>query len=181
MERCCGSRSKRPRSLTKNNNAWVFAGNSRHALTAPTRDNGPFESHKNGHFLMKELKLPWVNWHSPTAVVASSVFAEEGLLGHPWVTNLTPGGAWTLELDIARPAIRRWTKARLEALVSGNSDETPRRVLGSTSSSRRRRTPGPRTTPRRPLAGISSGRAGGRSEKTSPGTPRGPSRANLAP
>jgi hypothetical protein len=110
-------------------NAWVFAGNSRHALTASTRDNGPFESHKNGHFLMKELKLPWVNWHSPTAVVASSVFAEEGLLGHPWVANLTPGGAYTLEDNVAKPAIRRWTKARLEALVSGNSDETPRRVL----------------------------------------------------
>jgi hypothetical protein len=41
--------------------AWVFAGNSRHALTAPTRDNGPFESHKSGHFLMKELKFPWVH------------------------------------------------------------------------------------------------------------------------
>jgi hypothetical protein len=109
--------------------AWVFAGNSRHALTAPTRDNGPFESHKSGHFLMKELRVPWVHWISPKAREVRSVFAEENLLGHPWVNKLAPGGAYTLEDDVAIPAIQRWTKARLEALVSMNSDETPRRVL----------------------------------------------------
>jgi hypothetical protein len=109
--------------------AWVFAGNSRHALTAPTRNNGPFESHKSGHFLMKELRFPWVHWDSPAAKVVPSVFAEQDLLDHPWVANRAPGGAYTLEEDVAKPAIRRWTKARLEALVSGNSEETPRRVL----------------------------------------------------
>jgi hypothetical protein len=109
--------------------AWVFAGNSRHALMAPTRDNGPFESHKSGHFLMKELKFPWVHWESPAARIDTQVLDEEGLLGHPWVVNLAPGGAYTLEDNVAKPAIRRWTRARLEALVSGNSDERPRRVL----------------------------------------------------
>lgn len=110
-------------------NAWVFAGNSRHALTAPTRGHGPFESHKNGHFLMKELRFPWVHWISPAAGKVPSVFAEAPLRNHPWVAKLEPGGALTLEEDVAKPAIRRWTKARLEALVSGNSDERPRRVL----------------------------------------------------
>jgi hypothetical protein len=109
--------------------AWVFAGNSRHALTAPTRGNGPFESHKNGHFLMKELKSPWVHWDSPKAKVLSSIFDEEPLLDHPWVAKLEPFGAYTLEDDVAKPAIRRWTKARLRTLVSGRSEETPRRVL----------------------------------------------------
>jgi hypothetical protein len=110
-------------------NAWVFAGNSRHALMAPTRDNGPFESHKSGHFLMKELKFPWVHWDSPTAVIGDQVLDEEGLLDHPWVANRAPGGAYTLEEGVAKPAIQRWTRARLKALVSGNSEETPRRVL----------------------------------------------------
>jgi hypothetical protein len=109
--------------------AWVFAGNSRHALTAPTRDNGPFESHKSGHFLMKELKFPWVHWDSPAAKVIPSIFAEENLLDHPWVANRDPGGAYTLEDNVAKPAIQRWTKARLEALISGTSEETPRRIL----------------------------------------------------
>lgn len=109
--------------------AWVFAGNSRHALTAPTRDNGPFESHKNGHFLMKELKFPWVHWDSPAAGIDAQVLDEENLLDHPWVANPTPGVAYTLEEAVAKPAIMRWTRARLETLVSGKSDETPRRVL----------------------------------------------------
>jgi hypothetical protein len=109
--------------------AWVLAGNSRHALTAPTRDNGPFESHKSGHFLMKELKFPWVHWDSPAARIDEQVLDEEGWLDHPWVANRAPRGAETLETGVAIPAIRRWTRARLEALVSGNSQETPRRVL----------------------------------------------------
>ncbi|MDP8976310.1 MAG: hypothetical protein M3N28_08130 [Actinomycetota bacterium] len=109
--------------------AWVFAGNSRHALTVPTRDNGPFESHKSGHFLMKELRLPWVNWHSPQASIASSIFADEGLRDHPWVTRLAPGGAYTLEEDVAIPSMERWTRARLAALLSGDADETRRRIL----------------------------------------------------
>jgi hypothetical protein len=109
--------------------AWVFAGNSRHALTAPTRDNGPFESHKNGHFLMKELKSPWVHWESPAAHIDAQLLNEEPLRSHPWVAKLEPGGAYTLEDNVAKPAIQRWTKARLEALVSGDSEETPRRVL----------------------------------------------------
>lgn len=109
--------------------AWVFAGNSRHALTSPTRDNGPFESHKSGHFLMKELRLPWVHWDSPTARIVPSILAEHDMLEHPWVNKLAIGGAYTLEEDVAIPSIERWTKARLDALVAGQSDETPRRVV----------------------------------------------------
>lgn len=109
--------------------AWVFAGNSRHALTPPTRGNGAFESHVAGHVVMKELRLPWVNWHSSRAPVASSVLAEEGLGDHPWVGRLAPGGAKTLQLEVAMPAIVRWTRARLAALVSGDAAETPRRIL----------------------------------------------------
>ena len=109
--------------------AWVFAGNSRHALSPPTRDNGPFESHKSGHFLMKELREPWVNWHSPKAVVDASILEDEGWLGHLWVSRQTPGGAYTLENDVAIPSIERWTRARLAALLAGDSEETPRRIL----------------------------------------------------
>jgi hypothetical protein len=69
--------------------------------------------------------------HEGTVILSihSVRIAEEGLLNHPWVDNLARGGARTLEEDVAKPAIQRWTKARLEALVSGTSDETPRRVL----------------------------------------------------
>src|SRR5918994_2657159 len=38
--------------------AWIFAGNSRHALAPPTEGKGPFESHLSGTFIMKELRAP---------------------------------------------------------------------------------------------------------------------------
>lgn len=111
--------------------AWVFAGNSKHALTEPTRGNGPFESHVNGHILMKELRFPWVNWHSPAALVTSSVLTSQGLQNHPWASRslLEAGGAYTLEDDIVLPAIARWTGARIDALRLGTAAETPRRLL----------------------------------------------------
>lgn len=109
--------------------AWAFAGNSRHALTPPTRDNGPFESHKAGHFLMKELRFPWVHWHSPKARVPRAILEDAQLGDHPWVDQLDDGGAYTFEDDVAKPAIRRWTRARMDALVEGRAQETPRRIL----------------------------------------------------
>ncbi len=109
--------------------AWLFAGNSRHALVAPTRGSGPFESHVNGHFLMKEFVSPWVHWHSPFATVAATVLADQGLDTHPWVGSLDPGGAYTLEDDAARPATERWTTARVQALLAGTAEETPARML----------------------------------------------------
>ena len=109
--------------------AWAFAGNSRHALTAPTRGNGPFESHKAGHFLMKELRFPWVHWHSSAARVGRAVLGDAGLADHPWINRLDDGGAYTFEDEVAKPAIRRWTRARMDALLEGRAQETPRRIL----------------------------------------------------
>lgn len=112
-----------------NTSAWVFAGNSRHALSAPTRDSGPFESHRNGHILMKELRVPWVHWHSPFATVSPSVLTAQGLDQHPWVQRLEPGGAYTLEDDAVKPAIERWTAKRVELMLAREAVETPRRML----------------------------------------------------
>jgi hypothetical protein len=112
-----------------NSTAWAFAGNSRHALTAPTRDNGPFESHKAGHFIMKELRLPWVHWHSPKARIVPAILDDAQLADHPWINQLDGGGAYTFEDDVAKRAIQRWTRARMDALVEGRAQETPRRIL----------------------------------------------------
>ena len=112
-------------------NAWIFAGSCRaDALSACRRvTGGPFESHKSGHFVMKELRIPWVNWDSTRARVPPTVFAAEGLGTHPWVERLEPTGAYTLETAVAVPSIQRWTAARLKALLAGDSTEPPRRIL----------------------------------------------------
>lgn len=116
------------RTMT-DSNAWVFAGNSRHALVEPTRGQGPFESHVNGHLLMKELKVPWVNWHSPFATVDASVLRDQGLDHHPWLSRLEPGGAYTLQDASVQPAIRRWNSVRVRAIASSEAAETPVRFL----------------------------------------------------
>jgi hypothetical protein len=101
--------------------AWVFAGNARHALADPTQGNGPFESHTSGALLMKELKVPWVHWDSTFAHITASVFSpDDDRRTHPWFTEKEPGGAYTFEFEIARPAIARWAKARFQALAKND-------------------------------------------------------------
>ena len=110
--------------------AWVFAGNSRAALEPATAGKGPFESHVSGNLLMKELRKPWINWHSPNAGVFATVLAPANELArHPWFTGAE--GADVFEKAVARPAIRRWTKARFAARA-----EPAARVLAQVVQSR---------------------------------------------
>jgi hypothetical protein len=115
---------------TVESRAWVFAGNSAHALEPPTKGNGPFESHKSGAFLMKELRAPWINWHSPDAAIQPSVFEEgDPLVTHPWFTGREPGGALVCEQAVARPSITRWARARFDKLAAAGAVENPARIL----------------------------------------------------
>jgi hypothetical protein len=110
--------------------AWVFAGNARHALTDPTQGKGPFESHTSGALLMKELKFPWVHWDSTVAHIAASVFppGDDRPL-HPWFVNKEPGGAYTFEFEVARPAIGRWATARFEAIAQNGGTIDAARIM----------------------------------------------------
>jgi hypothetical protein len=111
--------------------AWVFAGNSHHALADPTQGKGPFESHKSGALLMKELKLPWINWDSPSARIFATAFdPNDERRTHPWFTEKEPGGAYTLELAVAKPAMARWAKVRFDALVANDGTiDRPARIM----------------------------------------------------
>jgi hypothetical protein len=111
--------------------AWVFAGNSRHALTDPTQGKGPFESHLSGNFVMKELRFPWINWHSQAANILPSVLPRDPpLTNHPWVTARDPQGALTCEIAVAKPGITRWTRTRFEQLLAnGGVIDDPARIM----------------------------------------------------
>jgi hypothetical protein len=105
---------------------WVFAGNSRHALSDPTQGKGPFESHTSGNFLMKELRSPWIHWDSPAAQIFPTVFDGPP---HDWFNRKDLTGALTCETSVARPSIARWTKARFDALVAGGRIDDPARIM----------------------------------------------------
>jgi hypothetical protein len=109
--------------------AWVFAGNSRHALSEPTRGKGPFESHASGALLMKELKIPWNSWHSFEAQMPNTVFPPgDARLTHPWFTEKE--GAENCETAVAVPSMERWARARFaRVLADGGELSDPGRVL----------------------------------------------------
>jgi hypothetical protein len=110
--------------------AWVFAGNSAHALTPPTEGKGPFESHLSGAFLMKELRSPWINWDSPAAQIQPSVFAKDDpLRQHPWFAQRDGNGAITCEEAVAKPSMRRWARVRMEAVREAGTVQRPARIL----------------------------------------------------
>lgn len=110
---------------------WMFAGNSRDALRDASRGKGPFESHPSGALLMKELKTPWINWHSPAANIPETAFAaNDPRRTHEWFTTKDPGGALAFEFDAARPAMLRWARARFATLrTKGGALTRPRTVL----------------------------------------------------
>lgn len=92
--------------------AWVWAGNSRHALEPPSRGRGPFDSHVNGSLVMKELLAPWLHWSSERARIGNDALApDDPLRNEPLFRDHT--GAQKLELAV-KAGIGRWTRARLD-------------------------------------------------------------------
>jgi hypothetical protein len=110
---------------------WMFAGNSRDALQPKSRGKGPFESHPSGALLMKELKEPWNNWHSPLARIPPTAFPQgDRRRRHAWFTGREPGGAYSLEFEAARPAITRWAQKRFARLRNqGGAVGRPRQIM----------------------------------------------------
>ena len=59
----------------RRNGHWILAGSSWDALAPGSRGAGPFDSHINGALNMKELKFPWLHWHSPSATISDEVLS----------------------------------------------------------------------------------------------------------
>jgi hypothetical protein len=115
---------------------WAWAGSSWDALANDTRGKGPFDSHVNGALVMKELKFPWVNWHSMAASITRDALAP----GDPLPTESLyqqRGGADKLEMDVVRPGVKRWNEARFRSLfqngVLKRANEFLRQILFTTT------------------------------------------------
>ena len=113
--------------------AWVWAGNSNHALDPQTRGRGPFDGHVNGSMVMKELKEPWSNWHSSRASIREAAGPE--LAADPLFDGRSD--ADDFERSVARPWIARWTAARFARIKLAGKIEHPdwllRQVLTTTT------------------------------------------------
>jgi hypothetical protein len=94
--------------------SWIWAGSSWDALEPDSRGKGPFDSHINGGLNMKELKQPWVNWHSEASRISDAALAlGDPLRQEPLWKNRSPAEAF--ETEVVRPGIRQWTNSRIAA------------------------------------------------------------------
>lgn len=124
------------RFYDRRDGAWVYAGSSWEALVTPTRGKGPFDSHVNGALNMKELKLPWPNWHSEAAAIRDDILAaDDPLRTEALWTQRT--GAQEFERTFIRPGIGRWIDARFSACLAdgrlGRLPEFMRHALETTT------------------------------------------------
>jgi hypothetical protein len=79
---------------------------------------------------MRELRFPWLHWHSQAANILPSVLPPDPpLANHPWVTGSNPRSAAELELAVAKPSIMRWTRVRFDRLRTAPMIDDPERVL----------------------------------------------------
>lgn len=97
---------------------WSWAGSSWHALEGPTRGAGPFDSHVNGGPVMKELKAPWMHWHSQAAQIRDEILApDDPLRNDAFYHGADLKGGEDFEL-IVRSGIARWTQSRFVRFTS---------------------------------------------------------------
>ncbi len=124
------------RFYDRRDGAWVFAGSSWDALVPPTRGKGPFDSHVNGALNMKELKIPWQNWHSEAAGIKDEMLdPADPLRDERLWTARSP--AQEFERTFIRPGIVRWMQARFTVCTDGGRltrlPEFMRHVLETTT------------------------------------------------
>jgi hypothetical protein len=119
---------------------WFWEGDSWHALSAPTRGQGPFDSHVNGAPVMKELKEPWLHWNSVTQEIPRENFSAQHPINLPTEAAFFQRreSAHILQKQIVEPSVRRWTDARFRRVFeppAGIADPPAlmRQVLTATS------------------------------------------------
>lgn len=90
--------------------AWFWAGSSWEALDEDMRGRGPFDSHVNGGMVMKELKVPWLHWHSMSGSITTTALAPDDPLSRDAIFTSVES-ADKLE-TLCRGGLSRWTEAR---------------------------------------------------------------------
>lgn len=67
---------------------WLWKGDSGHAIASQTRGKGCFACHVHGVPIMKELRLPWQNWHSQSARIPPEAIPSDEIKKSPlWVNK----------------------------------------------------------------------------------------------
>lgn len=96
---------------------WVWKGDTRDAFRAASRGEGCFACHVHGVPVMKELRLPWSNWHSQSAPIPGDAIPSDEIRNSPLFLNRS--GAERLE-RVIRASVQDGLAAHLEHVMTGD-------------------------------------------------------------
>jgi hypothetical protein len=93
------------------NGRWTWKGDSHNAAKTETQGKGCFACHVNGVPVMKELKIPWNNWHAQSASIAPEAITDAQILQSDlWLKKS--------QAEQLEPTIRAWTVKATASRVS---------------------------------------------------------------
>jgi hypothetical protein len=108
---------------------WAWKGDTGDAFKPATQNKGCFRCHINGVPVMKELKLPWQNWHSQSASISSEAIPDDDIRNSPLFIKKSQ--AEHLEKPIIRGWIEQATQARISSIMKGDAIPDAPRLLRS--------------------------------------------------
>ena len=102
---------------------WIWKGDSSHAWNAQTRDGACFRCHRNGEPVMKELRQPWQNWHSPNATIKPESIPDDSPLKTDPLFSIVPESAFLKPADVFENVVKGWigtlNRARIARYKAG--------------------------------------------------------------
>ncbi len=106
--------------------AWIWRGDSSHAWRDETRDHSCFVCHRSGEVNMKELRVPWQNWHSQSATIKpESIPADSPLRLNP-IFAIEPPSSFLRGGDEFERVTNQWiaksNKTRVDRIENGELD-----------------------------------------------------------
>jgi hypothetical protein len=93
------------------NGLWTWKGDTRDAFKSGTRGNGCFMCHVHGAPVMKELRLPWSNWHSERASIPREAIPDQSIRDGPLFTQKS-------EAQLLEKVVRGWTAQAMAARMA---------------------------------------------------------------
>lgn len=106
--------------------AWFWRGDSSHAWHENTRKHSCFICHRSGEVNMKELRLPWQNWHSKSATIKPESIPEASPLRMNPIFAIEPPSPFLRGGDEFEDVIDQWiaksNETRLDQIRNGELD-----------------------------------------------------------
>lgn len=103
---------------------WVWKGDSSQAWNHQTRDFACFQCHRSGEVNMKELRVPWQNWHSQSATIKQDSIPEDSPLRTSEVFSIDPRSPFLRSGDelekVVIPWIGKTNTTKLERYMNGD-------------------------------------------------------------